>query len=70
MGQHILVGIIVVGAVVQSLRALLPFRVRVAVARRLSGHVPDRCIVWFAGQGACDACGGRTAPHGRDQRTQ
>jgi hypothetical protein len=67
MLERLIVAIVVGAAVVQALRGLLPFRWRVALARRLSRRVPDRLIVWFAGQGACEACGGRVAPTLRGQ---
>jgi hypothetical protein len=62
MIERLIVAVIVIAAVLQVLRTLLPFRARVGFARRLSGRVPDRLIVWFAGQSACESCGGRAAP--------
>ncbi len=67
MWQICIVALLVAMAVLQSLRALLPFAARVALARRARGRLPDCWIVWFAGQGACDACGGRL---NRPQRTR
>jgi hypothetical protein len=65
-----LIALILIVAVLQCLRALLPFRARVALARHAQGRVPDRLIVWFAGQSACEACGGRGPVRRADQRTK
>jgi hypothetical protein len=67
MWQIVVVALLVALAVLQSMRSLLPFAARVALARHAQGRLPDRWIVWFAGQGACDACGGRL---NRPQRTK
>lgn len=70
MIERALVALIVIAALAQVLRSLLPFRARVALARAASGRLPDRLIVWFAGQGACQACGGRVAGKLPGQRTK
>jgi hypothetical protein len=57
--EAVMVGLIVVACLLQALRGLLPFKWRVALARRLTGRCPDRLIVWWAGRAACEACGGR-----------
>jgi len=57
--ETLTVGLIVVACFLQALRVLLPFAWRVALARRLTGRLPDRLIVWWAGRAACEACGGR-----------
>ena len=60
-----LVGVIVAICALVALRALLPFAALVWIARRLQGRVPDRMLVWIAGQRGCDACGGRSPPLSR-----
>ncbi|MEI6457427.1 MAG: hypothetical protein WCP04_00710 [Pseudomonadota bacterium] len=69
MLQRLIVTLVVVVALMQALRSLLPLRARVAVARWLQPRLPDRVIVWFAGQSACEACGGRVKPPS-GQRTE
>lgn len=69
MLEKLLVAVLVATAALVSVRALLPFGWRVALAKRLARHVPDRCVIWFAGQTACEACGGRT-PRVVPQRTR
>lgn len=68
--QQLVVGAAVLASAVYAFRALAPFGWRVALARRLSGRLPDRVLIWLAGQGACDACGPRpiAAPPGRRSR--
>ena len=56
-----LVGIVVLASALFACRSLAPFRFRVALARRLSGRVPDRVVIWIAGATACQNCGGRAA---------
>jgi len=65
--EPVLVGLIVLASALFACRALAPFRLRVALARRLSGRVPDRVLIWIAGASACQSCGARTAtwPGGR-----
>jgi len=70
MGQGLLVALIVAVAIIQCLRVLLPFRIRVALATRCKGRLPDRVIIWFAGRGACDACGGSGGAGVKGQRTK
>jgi len=60
-----LVGVIVAICALVAIRALMPFAARVWIARQLQGRVPDRVIVWVAGQQGCDACGGRSPPLSR-----
>jgi uncharacterized membrane protein YfbV (UPF0208 family) len=60
-----LVGLIVAACVLVALRALLPFAALVWIARRMQGRVPDRVLVWVAGQKGCEACGGRRPPIAR-----
>ena len=68
--EPVLVGIIVLASALYALKALAPFRWRVALARRLAGRVPDRVLIWIAGATACQACGGRAAasPAGKPGR--
>ena len=58
MIERILIGVIVALAVVQSLRVLLPLKARAALGKRLAGRIPDRVLIWWAGQQSCEACGG------------
>ena len=64
MIERTIVALIVSLAVAQSLRMLLPLKVRASLGRRLAGRVPDRVLIWWAGQQSCEACGGdrRTEP--------
>jgi len=57
--QGLVVGAAVLASALYAFRALAPFGWRVALARRLAGRLPDRALIWLAGQSACDACGPR-----------
>jgi hypothetical protein len=70
MWERGLVALILMVALLQCLRALLPFRARVVLARHAQGRIPDRIIVWFAGHSACEACGGRGPLRPHDKRTK
>jgi hypothetical protein len=59
--ERLIVGAAVIASALYAFRALAPFGWRVSLARRLSGRLPDRVLIWLAGQGACDACGPRPA---------
>ena len=61
LAETALVGVIVGASIVYAFRAIAPFRWRVALARAFNGWVPDRFVVWLAGQSACKACGNRSA---------
>jgi hypothetical protein len=60
--EPLAVAAIVIACAIYALRSLTPFRARVALARALSGRVPDRVLIWLAGQTACQACGSRPTP--------
>jgi hypothetical protein len=57
--ERLIVGAAVLASAAYAFKALAPFGWRVSLARRLSGHLPDRLLIWLAGQSACDACGPR-----------
>jgi len=57
--EPLIVGAAVLVSAVYAVKALAPFGWRVGLARRLSGRLPDRALIWLAGQSACDACGPR-----------
>ncbi len=54
--EDLLVALIVLSAALVALRSLLPFSWRVRLARLIQGRVPDRVLLWLAGQQGCDAC--------------
>ena len=62
MIERMLIGVIVTMAVVQSLRVLLPLKARASLGKRLAGRIPDRVLIWWAGQQSCEACGGDRRP--------
>jgi hypothetical protein len=51
-----MVGLIVLAAILQALRILLPFGARVYIARKTQGRLPDRIRIWFVGGQACEKC--------------
>ncbi len=57
--ERLIVAVAVLASALYAFKALAPFGWRVGLARRLSGRLPDRALIWLAGQGACDACGPR-----------
>ena len=57
--ERIVVLLLVLLSLAVVLKKLLPFGWRVALAKGLSGKVPDRVRIWLAGRSACDACGRR-----------
>jgi hypothetical protein len=57
--ERLVVGAAVLASALYAFKALAPFGWRVSLARRLTGRLPDRMLIWLAGQGACDACGPR-----------
>jgi len=68
--ERLIVAAAVLASALYAFKALAPFGWRVAVARRLSGRLPDRLLIWLAGQGACDACGPRPAPAALRRRSR
>jgi hypothetical protein len=57
--ERIVVLLLVLLSLAVVLKTLLPFSLRVALAKGLRGKVPDRVRIWLAGRSACDACGRR-----------
>ena len=57
--ERLIVGAAVLASALYAFKALAPFGWRVGLARRLCGRLPDRALIWLAGQSACDACGPR-----------
>ncbi len=55
--ERLVVGAAVLASGLYAFKALAPFGWRVRLARRLAGRLPDRALIWLAGQSACDACG-------------
>ncbi|HUO79668.1 MAG TPA: hypothetical protein VMU00_05970 [Steroidobacteraceae bacterium] len=59
--ERLIVAAAVAASALYAFKALAPFGWRVSLARRLTGRLPDRVLIWLAGQSACDACGPRPA---------
>ncbi len=57
--ERLIVAAAVFASAAYAFKALAPFGWRVSLARRLAGRLPDRMLIWLAGQSACDACGPR-----------
>jgi hypothetical protein len=57
--ERLVVAAAVLASAAYAFKALAPFGWRLALARRLSGRLPDRVLIWLAGRTACDACGSR-----------
>jgi hypothetical protein len=56
MWEYLIVGLIVIFSTAYVIKLLLPYTIKLFIARHTQGKLPDAVRIWLVSQKACENC--------------